>query len=185
MRRHALLLDRDGVINVDTGYLHRIEDCVFVEGIFETVEVFFEAGFTIIITTNQAGIGRGYYSAMDFKLLMDWMSDQFLGRIAAVYYCPDHSQGVGIYRRESTWRKPNPGMLLQAALDFSLDLTGSWMVGDKITDVQAARAANVGHIVLLDPATTITLRESDHWQVPSLAAVISLSEAQRALNMVI
>jgi len=177
MRRRALLLDRDGVVNVDTGYLHRVEDCEFVEGIFETVEAFYEAGFTIIIVTNQAGIGRGYYSTIDFRSLMLWMSDQFLGRIAAVYYCPDHPQGIGIFRRESTWRKPNPGMLLQAALDFRLELTESWMVGDKITDVQAALAANVGHIVLLDPATSITIRKSGYWQVPSLAAVIGLLDA--------
>jgi D-glycero-D-manno-heptose 1,7-bisphosphate phosphatase len=174
MTRRALILDRDGVINVDTGYLHRIEDCVFIDGIFELVQSFYQQGFAIIIATNQAGIGRGYYSEADFKLLMDWMCEQFAGKIEGVYHCPDHPEGVGVYRRQNSWRKPGPGMLLQAARDFNLDMARSWMIGDKETDVEAARGADVGQIVLLDPSTTVTVRSGDHWRVPNLAAVTAL-----------
>jgi D-glycero-D-manno-heptose 1,7-bisphosphate phosphatase len=176
MKRRALFLDRDGVINVDTGYLHRIEECVFIDGIFEMVQAFYDRDFTIIIATNQAGIGRGYYGEAEFKLLMDWMCGRFEGKIAAVYHCPDHPEGVGIYRRENPWRKPAPGMLLQAAQDFDLDLSRSWMVGDKETDVEAARRARLGHIVLLTPTTAVTLRKSDHWRVPRLAVVTMLQD---------
>jgi D-glycero-D-manno-heptose 1,7-bisphosphate phosphatase len=174
MKRRVLFLDQDGVINVDTGYLHRIEECVFIDGIFEMVQAFYERDFTIIIATNQAGIGRGYYGEAEFKLLRDWMCGRFEGKIAAVYHCPDHPEGVGIYRRENPWRKPGPGMLLQAAQDFDLDLSRSWMVGDKETDVEAARRARLGHIVLLTPTTAVTLRKSDHWRVPRLVAVTGL-----------
>jgi D-glycero-D-manno-heptose 1,7-bisphosphate phosphatase len=177
MKRRALILDRDGVINVDTGYLHRIKDCVFINGIFELVQAFYERAFTIIIATNQAGIAHGYYGEAEFELLMDWMCQQFAGKISAVYHCPDHPQGLGVYRRENPWRKPGAGMLLQAALDYNLDLTRSWMVGDKETDVEAARRAKIGHIIFLDPATTITVRKNDYWQVPSLAAVTALLSA--------
>jgi D-glycero-D-manno-heptose 1,7-bisphosphate phosphatase len=176
MKRRALFLDRDGVINVDIGYLHRIEDCVFIEGIFEMVRAFYEHGFMIIIATNQAGIGRGYYAEAEFKQLMDWMCDRLEGNIAAVYHCPDHPAGIGIHRRDNPWRKPGAGMLFQAARDFDLDLTRSWMVGDKETDVEAARRAGIGQIVLLDPATTITVRCGDYWRAPSLAAVTALQD---------
>ena len=92
-------------------------------------------GFAIVIATNQSEIGRGLYSEADFASLMEWVKEEFARRgvtLAAVYHCPDHpTEGIGAYRRESAWRKPAPGMLLQAAKDLSLDLTRSWMVGDK------------------------------------------------------
>jgi D-glycero-D-manno-heptose 1,7-bisphosphate phosphatase len=174
MKRRALILDRDGVINVDTGYLHRIEDCVLIERIVEMVQAFHERAFTIIVATNHAGIGRGYYGEAEFKLLMDWMRDRFEGKIAAVYHCPDHPEGIGIYRRKNPWRKPGSDMLLKAAQDFDLDLTRSWIVGDKETDVEAAHRAGVGHIVRLDPTAPTMLRINDYWLVPTLAAVIVL-----------
>jgi len=181
MKRRALFLDRDGVINVDTGYVHRIEDCVFIDGIFEMVHAFHDRGFTIIIATNQAGIGRGYYSQADFKRLMDWMCRRFEGKIAAVYHCPDHPEGVGIYRRDNPWRKPGPAMLPQAAQDLDLDLAASWMVGDQETDIEAARRARIGRIVLLDPPAAVTTRRDDYWRAPSLASVTVLLD--RAVDM--
>jgi D-glycero-D-manno-heptose 1,7-bisphosphate phosphatase len=169
MKRRALFFDRDGVVNVDTGYLHRIEDCAFIESIFEMVEVFHERGLTIIVAPNQAGTGRGYYGEAEFKLLMDWMRDRFEGKIAAVYHCPDHPEGIGVYRRKNPWRKPGSGMLLKAAQEFDLDLTRSWMVGDKETDVEAAARVGIGHIVRLDPTAPTMLRINDYWLVPYLA----------------
>jgi D-glycero-D-manno-heptose 1,7-bisphosphate phosphatase len=122
-RRRALILDRDGVVNHDSGYLHRIEECRFVDGIFEMTAAFAARGFAIVIATNQSGIGRGLYSETDFNRLMDWMRGEFRRRgveLAGVYHCPDHpTEGVGHYRRENPWRKPGPGMLLQAAADSS------------------------------------------------------------------
>lgn len=152
MSRPALFLDRDGVINVDHAYVHRREDFEFVEGIFDLVAAACRSGYLIVVVTNQAGIGRGYYSEADFHHLMDWVAEEFEqrdGRLDAVYFCPYHpDHGVGKFKRESDCRKPAPGMLVQAAREWQIDMARSLMVGDKVADMQAARAAGVGTCLL-------------------------------------
>ena len=110
--RRGLILDRDGVINHDPGYLHRIEECRFIDGIFAMTRSFVEAQFAVVIATNQSGIGRGIYSEDDFRLLMDWMSGEFTRHgvdLAGIYHCPFHpTEGIGAYRRDSDCRKPRP-----------------------------------------------------------------------------
>lgn len=151
MRSKALFLDRDGVINVDNCYVHKVEDFEFVPGIFDLVRLGKAKGYRIVVVTNQAGIGRGYYSKEQFQLLTDWMCGQFElngGHIDAVYFCPFHPEhGVGDYRRESDCRKPAPGMLLQAQNDLDIDLEASVLVGDKPSDMLAGRAAGVGTLI--------------------------------------
>ena len=151
--RPALLLDRDGVINVDKHYVHRIPDVEFVDGIFDLCHDAAEAGMSIVVVTNQAGIGRGLYTEDQFWALTDWMREQFSKRgvtIDAVCFCPHHPEhGIGAYRRECYDRKPNPGMILRARDDLALDLGQSVFIGDKNSDVEAARAAGVGRTVLL------------------------------------
>jgi D-glycero-D-manno-heptose 1,7-bisphosphate phosphatase len=181
--QRALFLDRDGVINLDTGYLHRAEECVFVDGIFELAAAFAARGFRLVVATNQSGIGRGYYGEAEFAALMDWMRGEFARRgteIAAVYHCPDHpTEGVGAYRRDNPWRKPAPGMMLAAARDLGLDLAASWAIGDKPSDIEAARAAGVGTILLLDSAARQRQDQRDHRVIPSLAAATTfLLEAE-------
>ena len=99
----GLILDRDGVINEDSGYLHGIEECRFVDGIFDLTAAFAARGFAIVIASNQSGIGRGFYTEADFERLMAWMTGEFARRgvaVAGVYHCPDHpTEGVGRYRR--------------------------------------------------------------------------------------
>lgn len=144
----ALFLDRDGVINADHGYVYRWEEFVFLPGIFDLCRQARDEGFAIVVITNQAGIGRGYYTADDFEALTGWMKERFLDEgvtIAAVYHCPDHPEaGIGPYRRDSFDRKPNPGMLLRARDDLSIDLARSILVGDKESDIEAAMRAGVG-----------------------------------------
>ena len=151
MSRAALFLDRDGVINVDHGYVHKPEDVEFVNGIFELVAAAKKAGYLVVVVTNQAGIGRSYYSEADFHALMDWMMARFVehgGQIDAVYFCPFHPEhGIGEYCRESDCRKPAPGMLLQAERDLDIDLTMSIFVGDKPSDMAAGRASGVGMLL--------------------------------------
>jgi D-glycero-D-manno-heptose 1,7-bisphosphate phosphatase len=152
-KARALFLDRDGVINVDRNYVHRIEDFEFMPGIFELCADAGALGFEIVVVTNQAGIGRGYYSEAEFLRLTGWMVGEFAARgvtIARVYHCPYHpTAGVGEYRRDSWDRKPNPGMLLRARDDLVLDLGRSALVGDKDSDIAAGRAASVGHLFKL------------------------------------
>lgn len=153
MKKSALFLDRDGVINVDHGYVHTPENFEFVDGIFEVVATAKRVGFLVVVVTNQAGIGRGYYSETQFHALTDWMKARFAergGQIDAVYFCPCHPEhGIGQYRRESEFRKPAPGMLLLAQRELDIDLSRSIFVGDKASDMQAGRAAGVGRLLLL------------------------------------
>lgn len=151
-KKKAFFLDRDGVINVEKDYVHRIEDFEFVDGIFELCRRAMERGYELVVVTNQSGIGRGYYSEADFQALTTWMKERFASEgvtIAAVYHCPYHpKEGVGEYRKDSFDRKPNPGMLLRAAQDLDLDLSASAMIGDRLSDMQAASAAGVGTRIL-------------------------------------
>jgi D-glycero-D-manno-heptose 1,7-bisphosphate phosphatase len=145
----ALFLDRDGVINVDHGYVHRIEDFDFIPGVFSLVRHGRQLGYRIIVVTNQAGIGRGYYSEAQFLHLTAWMKSRFQAEGAsldAVYHCPHHPEhGIGAFRQDSPDRKPRPGMLLRAAKDCQLDLVRSVLVGDRVSDIEAAVAAGVPH----------------------------------------
>jgi D-glycero-D-manno-heptose 1,7-bisphosphate phosphatase len=180
--RRGLILDRDGVINEDTGYVHRIADCCFTAGIFAMTKAFAARGFAIVIATNQSGIGRGLYGEAEYAALMDWIHAEF-GRngvaIAASYHCPDHpTEGIGAYRRDNPWRKPRPGMILQAAADLSLDLARSWTVGDSDSDILAGRAAGVGRLVRYDALAPKVERREDVWVVPRLADVTALLEAE-------
>lgn len=148
-RSPALFLDRDGVVNVDTDYLYRIEDVVFVDGIFDLVRAFRGRGYKIIIVTNQSGIARGRYSEADFAVLTAWMQAEFALRgasIDAVYHCPHHPSVTG----PCSCRKPEPGMLLHAAREHRIDLAHSVMVGDKERDIRAAIRAGVLSTYLLD-----------------------------------
>lgn len=144
----ALFLDRDGVINHDAGYTSSAENFRFIDGIFDLCLVAIQYKYKLIVVTNQAGIGRGYYSERDFLALTEWMCDRFEAKgvpITDVFYCPFHPEhGVGDFKKESFDRKPNPGMLLRAAEKHSLDLGRSIMIGDKDSDMQAATKAGVG-----------------------------------------
>jgi D-glycero-D-manno-heptose 1,7-bisphosphate phosphatase len=150
----AAFLDRDGVINEDRGYVGRIEDFHFIDGVFEACRRLNELDFKLIVATNQSGIGRGYFTEADFDKLNRWMLDRFQAQgveIAGVYYCPNHPEhGRGRYRRDSRCRKPNPGMLLDATADHGIDPAASWLAGDKASDIRAGQAAGVGRCFLID-----------------------------------
>ena len=154
----ALFLDRDGVINVEKNYVYRIEDFEFMPGIFDLCATAQDLGFRLVVITNQAGIGRGYYGESDFELLTDWMQARFQDQgvqIDRVYHCPYHpTAGIGEYRRESFDRKPNPGMILQAQRDLGLDLEQSVLIGDKDSDIEAGRVVGVGYLLKLDHEAT-------------------------------
>ena len=130
-------------------------------------------GYDFIIITNQAGIARGYYTEDDFKMLTEWMVKAFAKEsvtITGVYYCPFHVDGVvPEFTGESEMRKPNPGMLLQAARDHGLDLGQSMMIGDKESDVDAGKRAGVSKTIRVDSEETVET-SADH-VVSSIAAL--------------
>lgn len=147
----AAFLDRDGVINVDDGYVHRIEALRFIAGAPAAIRRLNEAGFAVVVVTNQSGVARGYYSEAE----MDTFHDQLRARLAehgarldAIYTCPFHPDAiVPAYRQDHPDRKPNPGMILRALADLPIDRTGSFLIGDRDTDMMAASAAGIpGHL---------------------------------------
>jgi len=143
----ALFLDRDGVVNVEKNYLHKIEEFELVEGIVEVCRAYQESGYLIIIVTNQSGISRGYYSEEDFAILSQWMVEYFktLGiTITHIYHCPHHESIDGACE----CRKPEPGMFLEAQKAYDLDMKMSVMIGDNERDIEAAQRAGVGMNIL-------------------------------------
>jgi len=173
-KRPALFLDRDGVINVETNYVYRIDDFIFIDGIFDLCRSAVTEGMAIVVVTNQAGIGRGYYTEAQFQALSDWMCDCFAKEgiaIDGVYYCPYHAEhGIGKYKANSFDRKPNPGMILRARDELGLLLEDSILVGDKASDIAAARAANIGRAVLMAPSH-VTISPKPDFQADSLFAI--------------
>ncbi len=153
MNRAAAFLDRDGVINVDHGYVSRREQFDWVQGVLGAAARLHQSGYALVVVTNQSGIGRGLYSEAEFTALTDWMRDEFASAgapLAGVFYCPHHPvEATGAFRVACDCRKPAPGMLLRAACELDLDLARSLMFGDRESDLQAAQAAGVPHRYLL------------------------------------
>jgi D-glycero-D-manno-heptose 1,7-bisphosphate phosphatase len=149
----AVFLDRDGVVNRDRGYVHRWEDFEFVPGALHAARRLADAGFRLIVVTNQSGIARGYYTEAQYHALTERMRDVFElhgAPLSAVYHCPHHPAGsVTAFARECDCRKPKPGMILRAVAEHALSLPESILVGDKLSDIEAARAAGVGRAYLV------------------------------------
>ena len=147
--RRALFLDRDGVINLDYGYVSRKEDFRFVSGVLDLILSAQERGYLPVVVTNQSGIGRGYYDDKAFEDLTAYMLEQMRKagiRIEReqVFHCPHAPEAA------CDCRKPRPGMFLAARERFGLDMEGSVMIGDKASDIEAAEAAGVGHRFLVE-----------------------------------
>lgn len=151
--QRAAFLDRDGVINVDYGYVHSADAFEWVPGVLEAAKSLADAGFLLVVVTNQSGIGRGYYTADEFEALTDWMKAAFAragAPLAGVYFCPHHPEkALPEFQFDCDCRKPKPGMLLRAARDLDIDLADSFMFGDKPGNCTAGRAAGCRERILL------------------------------------
>lgn len=171
--RRALFLDRDGVLNVDHGYIARPADFDIMPGIEPLLRAARDKNYLLIVVTNQSGIARGYYSAADYAALEAHMVATFadLGiAFDGIYHCPHHAEGiVPDLSIACSCRKPQPGMILQAARDYDIDLAGSILVGDKDSDIGAARAAGVGLAFQVTQGDRLDAREID----PIIAALAS------------
>ena len=146
MATKTIFLDRDGVINKEVGYLHKIQDFEFIDGVFEACLYFQSLNYQIIIVTNQSGIGRGYYDDEAFHVVNNWMLNQFKDQgvnILGVFFCPHAPES------NCDCRKPKSGMFNQANDKYGIDMKKSWMIGDKEADIQAANAAGIQNTVLV------------------------------------
>ena len=158
--RKVLFLDRDGVINIDHGYVYQAEKFEFVEGVFDACKAFQQAGFDIVVITNQSGIGRGYYTEQDFHKLTTWMVSQFANHdvtILDVMFCPHHPEkALPEYLKTCDCRKPAPGMLLEAINKHDIDPKVSIIVGDRSSDIHAGINAGLAHKFLVRTGKTIS-----------------------------
>jgi D-glycero-D-manno-heptose 1,7-bisphosphate phosphatase len=145
--RPAAFLDRDGVLNIDHGYVHQLDQLDIVARASEAVRVLNEAGYLVIVITNQSGVARGLYGEEDVRRFNDELArrlDLDRARIDAFYYCPHHPSGsVAAYAISCDCRKPKPGLLQRAAKDFAIDRSRSFLIGDKDSDIEAAAAFGI------------------------------------------
>jgi D,D-heptose 1,7-bisphosphate phosphatase len=146
-QRPAAFLDRDGVINRDTGYVYRKQDFVWRDGARAAIKRLNDAGYFVFVVTNQAGIARGYYGPGDVRRLHRWVNRELRrsgAQIDGFYFCPHHpTEGVGQYRQLCDCRKPAPGLILQAMREWPVERARSFMIGDKDIDMEAAAAAGI------------------------------------------
>ena len=136
-----IFLDRDGTINVEKHYLHKIEDFEYENGVLEALEGLQKLGYKFIIVTNQAGIAKGYYTERDYLILEEFIEKDLLKKgiiIQKTYHCPHHPQGNIPYNVNCECRKPKTGMIIKAIEEFNIDIENSYMVGDRFTDLKPA-----------------------------------------------
>ena len=179
MTRRAVFLDRDGVLNQEVGYIHQVEDLHLMPGVAQAVKRLNQAGLFCCLVSNQSGPARGYYPASHVDALHDrlchLLQTEAGAKLDALYYCPSLSAPEGgiepEYTRWSTWRKPNTGMLVAAAWEHDLDLSQSFMVGDKATDVDMAHNAGcVGILVQTGFGDRVLSGKYQHCTQPDFTA---------------
>jgi D-glycero-D-manno-heptose 1,7-bisphosphate phosphatase len=161
--KKAIFLDRDGVINIDHGFVYQIEKFEFVDGIFEFLKEAQRRGYTLIIVTNQSGIGRGYYTLEDFEKLTDFMIKQMQKEginisKEQIFFCPHAPE------ENCSCRKPEPKMILDAKDKFNIDLGKSYLIGDKITDIEAGIRAGIPNNILITKNSKISMEAVDGLQ---------------------
>jgi D-glycero-D-manno-heptose 1,7-bisphosphate phosphatase len=148
----VIFLDRDGVINKDFGYVSKIGDFHFIDGVFSACNHFQLLGFKLIIVTNQSGISRGFFSIDDYRVLTDWMMSKFLERdvhILDTLHCPHSPES------KCGCRKPKPGLLIEAKKKYDIDMKSSWLIGDKEDDIIAANKSGIHNTILVQSGQRI------------------------------
>lgn len=178
IKRRGLLLDRDGVINVDHGYVSQQGQFQFLPELFPFLRSAQDLGFRLAILTNQSGVARGMYTVADFEKLTGWMRLELAKQgivIDLILACFEHDAGnIAPFNRESFWRKPNPGMVLEAVQRLQLDPARSAFIGDKTSDMESAKAGGIGKRLLLTPHASE--------QTNDVTIVQNFDEALKVLN---
>ena len=171
----AVFVDRDGTINEDIGYVSRPEDLIIYPWAAGAIRVLNESGIKAIVVTNQSGIARGLYTEETLHQIHERLRDELAGEGATldgIYYCPHHPRiGDHRYRQLCGCRKPNPGMLRQAALEQNVDLTRSFVIGDKSSDMNLATNAGAKGVLVLTGYGRETRADTERWPChPELVA---------------
>jgi D-glycero-D-manno-heptose 1,7-bisphosphate phosphatase len=150
--RKAVFLDRDGTINVERGFVHRVEDFEFVDGAADLIGRLNRDGYLIVVVTNQSGVARGLYTEEDVEILHRHVNRELHRRKARIdrfYYCPHHPEAPDtVYRKDCACRKPNPGMLFQAMADLGIDPERSFLIGDRVRDICAGKRAGLTSLLI-------------------------------------
>jgi len=182
-KRRAVFLDRDGTINAEKKYLHKIEDFEFIPGVPDAIRRLKNAGFMVIVVSNQSGIARGFYNEHAVDQLHRHIQEELARRDTSIddfYICPHHpEEGTGEYRVVCSCRKGDAGMLLQAALDHDIDLSQSFMVGDKPADVAAGERAGCQSILVLTGYGTLAAEK------PELAHTVKCLDLAGAATLIL
>jgi D-glycero-D-manno-heptose 1,7-bisphosphate phosphatase len=152
-KRRAVFLDRDGTLNEEKDYLYRIQDFVLIPGVPEAIRSLKNAGFLVIVVTNQSGVARGYFTLSEVETLHKHIQtelDQYGTGVDGFFVCPHHpDRGTGEYRKQCDCRKGEPGLLLQGAAEFGIDMARSYMVGDKLADIEAGEKGGCQSLLVL------------------------------------
>lgn len=186
MSRPAAFIDRDGVLNEERAFVHRIEDFVFLPGAIEGLRALQAAGYLLVVITNQSGIARGLYSEADYQMLTAQMCERLQAagiRLDAVQYCPHLADApLERYRVDCDCRKPKPGMLKRAIDALDIDPVASFLIGDRLSDIEAGRAAGLGLCILVrtgHPLPDEAVARADAVYDDLLAGVRALLSAPR------
>jgi D-glycero-D-manno-heptose 1,7-bisphosphate phosphatase len=188
MKRRALFIDRDGTLVHTVHYPARAEQLRLYEHIGPELRALQEAGFCVVLITNQSGIAHGYFDEMDLQLMHEGLTKQLqeVGvHLDAIYYCPHHPEGkISQFSLACDCRKPQPGMLLRAAVDLNIDLRHSWFIGDILDDVEAGNRAGC-HTILVDLGTESrprTVLRSPTFVAPDTPAALRIVRAVHSLE---
>lgn len=164
-KNKAVFIDRDGTINEEVQYLANLQDFKLLSGIGEAIKLLNENGFKVIVITNQAGVARGYFGEDKLKEIHQEMRKQLKEKGAhldGIYYCPHHpTEGIGKYKKNCWYRKPNPGMLEKAVKDFNLDLGKSYVIGDQLIDIKLGNNARCKTVLVLTGYGKDSYRKKD------------------------
>tara|TARA_B100000214_G_scaffold357442_1_gene316983 strand:- start:3084 stop:3626 length:543 start_codon:yes stop_codon:yes gene_type:complete len=147
----AIFLDRDGIININRPYINRINKINFVPGLFEALKILNKNGFSLIIITNQGGVGLGKISESEYFAIQDYVEKKLLLegiRILKTYYSFFHPKNPDLYKNHRLYRKPESGMIEKSILDFGIKREKSFLIGDKMSDIESGRNSNITSLLI-------------------------------------